>query len=194
MHYTLPLMVLAIAFLGGCSASQERPDQGAGEADLQPTAHPSWYRIGGGADQPGDGFIYGYGMGESTSRREAIEEAHADARRAIASHITTIASALNEVENEHAFGRAAMAELIKESVPRGQPQRSAIHRRGHNARGEPVYNVFYQVRVEASVYDHAVARANGDALAHQSEVDRREEALRALQERRALLERLESED
>ncbi|MFP4131374.1 LPP20 family lipoprotein [Thiohalospira sp.] len=178
-----PLAALTLSALlaAGCASGpeEEAPPEGMQEVDM-----PSWYDTTRTADE-GDGMIYGYGTGESSSRRLAVESAQAEGRRAIAGYVATEAAGLLEEsvtemgDEAQETARAAFETFVDQRVHGVRPDKSALY---EDEDGE--YIAYYRMAVDREIFDEMLEEAmESEEVADELEPDH-QEALEALQQRR----------
>ena len=178
-----PLAALTLSALlaAGCASG---PEKEAPPEGMQAVNMPSWYDTTRTADE-GEGMIYGYGMGESASRRLAVESAQAEGRRAIAGYIATEAAGLMEEsvtemgDEARETARAAFETFVDQRVHGIRPDRSALYK---DQEGD--YVAYYRMAVDQAIFDEMLEEAmESEEMADELEPDH-QQALEALQQRR----------
>ena len=158
---------LTAGLITGCGSTPDEPAPAEPPPGMQAVAMPDWFDTSETANEA-DGFIYGYGMGESSSRRLATQSAQAEGRRAIASYIAAQATGLLE-ESVQDMGsgavetaRGVFEEFVDQRVHGVRPDRNALYRDQDS--GD--YVAYYRMRVEQQLFDEMMESAiNNEELA-----------------------------
>ncbi|SFD61419.1 LPP20 lipoprotein [Thiohalospira halophila DSM 15071] len=180
---TTSLVAITFAALvaAGCGST---PEEEPAPSGMQEVAMPSWYDTTRTADE-GEGMIYGYGMGESSSRRLAVESAQAEGRRAIAGYIATEAAGLIE-ESTTEMGsearetaRAAFETFVDQRVHGIRPDRSALYKDEDDN-----FVAYYRMAVDQALFDEMLDEAmESEQVAEELGPDH-QEAMESLKKRR----------
>ena len=180
---TTSLVAASFAALlaAGCGSS---PEQEPAPAGMQKVTMPTWYDTTRTADT-GQGMIYGYGMGESSSRRLAVESAQAEGRRAIAGYIATEAAGLLEESVTEMGGeaqetaRAAFETFVDQRVHGIRPDKSALYQDQ-----EGNYVAYYRMAVDKAIFDEMLEEAMASEQVAQELGPEHQEAMESLKQRR----------
>jgi len=178
---TLVAATLTALLAAGCGSS---PEQEPAPAGMQKVTMPTWYDTTRTADA-GEDMIYGYGMGESTSRRLAVESAQAEGRRAIAGYIATEAAGLMEEsvtemgDEAQETARAAFETFVNQRVHGIRPDKSALYQDQ-----EGNYVAYYRMAVDQAIFDEMLDDAmESEQVARELSPDH-QDAMESLKKRR----------
>ncbi|MGM0411846.1 MAG: hypothetical protein ACQERG_00855 [Pseudomonadota bacterium] len=177
----LAAIALSTLLAAGCGSTPEKEPAPSG---MEEVAMPSWYDTTRTADE-GDGMIYGYGMGESSSRRLAVESAQAEGRRAIAGYIATEAAGLLEEsatemgDDAQETARAAFETFVDERVHGIRPDKSALYQDEDDD-----YVAYYRMAVDQAIFDEMLEEAMESEQVSQELGPDHQEAMEDLQKRR----------
>lgn len=178
-------LFLGAGLLAGCGSTPDEPEPEEPPAGMTAVQMPDWFDSSQTANEA-DGYIYGYGMGESSSRRLATQSAQAEGRRAIASYIAAQATGLLE-ESVQDMGseavetaRGVFEEFVDQRVHGVRPDRNALYRNEES--GD--YVAYYRMRVEQDLFNEMMESAINDEELSAELEPVHEDAMELLRQRR----------